>query len=286
MANVTVNIPSPILQGSEKFKVRYRLLPSGAFGAYADKFTNSFVLSGLSDGKYEIEVIFVTEDGTECDPVYYQFEVVPEFTCWDFVAIQEEYPANSGLYRIRMTFSGGTQPPCGWQISLTPLGGSASVYTYPTLPASNTVNIAIPNNVIYTITVTALLCGGKDKQCYSVNTTPVPTPPTCTGAVINDLQLLHDPVMGTWHLFIDFAQSNPPTLNANITYQQSGVPRTTGQIMDSGSFVQTGYLFGGTLSNSTIYIRVNPTVPMSFYVYDVRFLDRCGNWLTAQVVFG
>lgn len=288
MANLTVSIPSPVLQGSEKFKVRYRLLPSGSFSASADKFTNTFVLTGLSEGRYEIEVIFVTEDATECPAVYYEYEIVPEFTCWDFEAVQEEYPANSGLYRIRLDFSGGTQPQCGWQVSVTPLGGTASVYTYPTLPASNTVNISIPNNSIYTITVTALLCGGNDKECYSVNTVPVPTPPTCTGASIFDTQITYDPVSRLFYLFIEFVQSTPNTIDANVVYQQTGLPKVPNQPLDFGSFVQTGYLFGvgGAPGRSTIFVRLNPTLPIGQYTYNVRFLDRCGNWLSTTVAFG
>lgn len=289
MADITVTIPSPTLQGSEKFKVRYRTLPSGSFGASADKFTNTFILTGLSVGNYEIEIVFVTEDGTECDPVYYEFEVAAEFTCWDFSATQEETSSGSGLYRIKLNFSGGTQPPCGWEIAVTPSGGTTSIYTYPTLPVSNVVNIAIANNVVHTVTVTALLCNGKEKECYTVATTAVPTPPSCIGATLVDASLLPPPFPNQlWTIYIEFSQSTPPTNDAQIFYQQTGTPRNAGGFLDSGSFIQTGYLWGSTAGgNSTIYIQgVNPQQVWGQYTYNIRFLDRCGNWLTTTVAFG
>lgn len=288
MANVTVNIPSPVLQGSEKFKVRYRELPNGAYTAYQDETSNTFVLSGLNVGNYEIEIIFVTEDGAECDPAYYYKTILPEFACWDFVATQIESPANSGLYYIQINFASGTQPPCGWKITVTPIGGSARLLTYPTLPASNTINIPV-QNVINTLTVTANLCGGNEKDCYTVNTTPVPTPPSCTGATILDAALIPPIIFGQpWTLFIQFSQSNPPTVNAHITWQQIGTPRVLGQPLDSGSFIQAGYIFGGTPTAATIYIAtLSPTnVFTGQFTYNVRFLDKCGNWLTTQVIAG
>lgn len=289
MADVTVTIQSPTLQGSEKFKVRYRTLPGGSFGAYSDKTTNTFILTGLSVGNYELEVIFVTEDGTECDATYHYFEVAPEFTCWDFTATQEEYPANSGLYRIKLNFSGGTQPPCGWEVAVTPAGGTTNITTYPSLPVSNVIYIAIANNVVHQVTVTALLCNGKEKECYTVFTTAVPSPPSCTGATLVDAQLLMPPMPGQlWTLYLEFSQSTPPTNDAHILYQQTGTPQSPGATLDSGSFIFPGYLWGSTSGgNSTIYIQnINPRPVWGQYTYTIRFLDRCGNWLTTTVAFG
>ncbi len=288
MADVTVTIPSPTLAVGEKFKVRYRTLPSGAFGAYSDQTSNTFILTGLSVGNYEIEIIFVTADNVECDAVYYEFEVAPEFTCWDFSAVQEETSTGSGLYRIRLNFSGGTQPPCGWEISVTPSGGTTSIYTYPTLPVSNIVNISIANNVVHTVTVTALLCGGKEKECYTVITTAVPTPPLCIGATLADASLLPPPFPNQlWTIYLEFSQSNPATNDARIYYQQTGTPRFANGVLDSGSFIQTGYLWGVSGANSTIYIQgINPQPVWGQYTYNIRFLDRCGNWLTTTVAFG
>lgn len=283
MPDLNVTIPLPILGVGEKFKVRQRLLPSGAFSAYVDRTNAQFTLTGLSVGTYEFEVIVVTASAIECDPAYFYKEILPEFTCWDFTASMIESPANSGLYYIELGLSGGTQPPCGWEIEYVQ-GGTTKSVIYPTLSGSS---IRIPvNNLSTQVTVFALLCNGNEKQCYTVTVSVLPDPPDpCVGVVIEDTLLVEPPEIGLpYSLYIQFTDSTPHTNNAHIIWQQLGTPVTTGNPLDFGFFIFPNYLWGGIAPNLNIWLnQLYPVPTIGVITYQVRFLDQCGTWHTFNV---
>lgn len=284
MPNLDITIQFPILTGSEKFKVRYRLLPSGSFSAYQDETNALFTLSGLTAGDYEVEIIFVTEEGLECPATYQYHTVLADFTCWDFLAVLEENPANSGLYNIKIDFSGSTQPLCGWEIEYTQ-GTNTKTVAYPTLPATNVIRIPVPNATTV-VTVYALLCNGVEKECYTVSLSSLPPVTPCIGLTIDDTLLSPPSIAGLpYSLFVLFTDSTPPTKNAHFTWQQVGTPLINGQILDSGTFFAANYLWGGTSPNLNIWInQLYPIPTVGQTTYNVRMLDQCGTWHSFTVV--
>lgn len=288
MANQTITIPSPVLTGSEKFKVRYRQLPSGVFSAYQDRTNAPFTLTGLSEGNYEVEIIFVTASGIECEPTYEYFDIYADYTCLDFYSQMIEQPANSGLFYIKVNFQIGTAPPCGWQITLAPLDGSPiRTLTYPTLPSSGELRISSPNKDTR-LTATALLCNGREKECYSVIVSKVVIPTPCVPLVIVSTEMVFNPGGAPWSLHIVFTQSTPPTKGINVQWQQVGTPVVPGTPMDSGSFVLPGFVyFSAPGGNHQVYInQLNPTSVYGQFTYNCKMLDECGTWHHFQVSGG
>lgn len=276
MADVTVNIPAPVLAFGEKFKVRYRNLPSGSFTAYTDYTTNTFTLFGLSTGSYELEAIFVPSDDVECEAVYHYFDVYADYECLDFSSMMIENPANSGIYFIQVNFQIGTAPPCGWEITLTPLaGGATRTLTYPTLPSTGVIRIAAPNVDTY-LTATALLCNGREKECYTVIVSKITPIEPCVPIVIVSSSL--DYLAGNrYGIDIIFTQSNPPMKGANVVWQQTGTPITAGTPLDKGSYIVPGRVFQAVGSNFRLFISgLNPVPTFGQYTYIVKLTDECG----------
>lgn len=277
MADVTVNIPAPVLAFGEKFKVRYRTLPSGSFTSYTDYTTNTFTLFGLATGSYELEAIFVPSDDVECEAVYHYFDVYADYECLDFSSIMIENPANSGIYFIQVNFQIGTAPPCGWKITLTPLaGGATRTLTYPTLPNTGVIRIASPNVDTY-LTATALLCNGREKECYTVIVSKITPIEPCVPIVIVSTDLQYVGAGGNYSLDIVFTQSTPPMKGANVVWQQTGTPITAGTPLDKGSYIVPGRVFQVVGGNFRLYISgLKPVPTFGQFVYNVKLTDECG----------
>lgn len=202
MADVTIQIDTPVLIVGEKFKVRYRESPSGAWSAYQDETNAAFTISGLSDGYYDLEVILVKADGSECPATYKTFEVVTEFPCWDFDA---EMIEDNGFYFIQVTYSPTSPwvyPDCGFEIKI----GNTTI-PYLTLPASP---FLLPvSNVATTLTITANSCNNNKVVCFEDDITPVDEP--CIPIVLTGTTAIH---AGTY-------PSGAPNIVITHTYNQS-----------------------------------------------------------------
>lgn len=289
MADLHIVISSPQLHGSEYFKIRYRTLPNGVWSSYANVTVNNYDITGLSAGLYQIEIIFVTEDGIECDAVYQTKEVLPPFSCSDFAAQINEKPSPSGLFYVDVNFTIATIPACGWTIELTDAGGT-STFNYPVLTGSS---FSIKwRNTQTNIKIYANLCGGNRTLCFDYNMLPIPVITPCVPAVILSYDIVPTIVPYEYSLNIVFTQSTPVTKGANIYWQQKGTPRTAGQVLDFGSYITAGQVYqnaGG--GNVQIWLHTIRPIPTIFnpsnpaYEYEVKFIDECGTSHVFTILF-
>lgn len=227
MADLTIEIPYPILIGTEKFKVRYRLLPVGTFSSYQDEDNDPFTLTGLtSGGTYEIEYIYVKEDGTEC-PAVTQLRQVPEdFECIEFAA---EIQQIGSLWNLQITYTPpATDPSCGWRIQWVQ-GSSSATIPYTTLPATGVINIAIPTGQNVNLTITADLCNGEALFCFEDQIEGIPVP-TCTPAVLVSADLKYNSQISTnpltWFIRLQVINSNPMSKNYVLNVSETSFTGT------------------------------------------------------------
>lgn len=117
MPNVNITIPTPLIVPPAKFKTRYRQLPSGTYSSNVDRDNTMFTLS-LTEGDYEMEIIYVNPDGLECDATYERWTVKPEAPGFECVAFSAEIiQETNGLFYLVITYTPpATNPQCGWRI--------------------------------------------------------------------------------------------------------------------------------------------------------------------------
>lgn len=245
-SSFTTSIGSPIIVSPAIFKVRYRLLPAGAWSIFTDETNAPFTISGLADGSYELEVIYVTPLDVECSPTYTFFEIITPYTCRDFTGSIVTSPTS--LPYINLSYSTPspiTNPPCGYIISWQnlktgakgstnyaslPLGGVMKIYMTGTVSASDDVRI-----IVY-----ADLCNGKLQECYN-HVATAPAPP-CTPMVLTTAELIYtpppSPTPNTFHIRLTIANSNPTTPLYIVNYQETSP--TGPNVPDKGVFNYTG----------------------------------------------
>lgn len=223
--DITVHISTPIITGVAKFKYRYRLLPSGSFNAYADEFDNDIELTGLSAGQYEIEVIYVNEDGVECPAIIKPFTVYDEPNCLNFVATFD-YLNGVAVIKIEYTVpSPYTAFPCGYAIQYTGSAQQPQTALYPILPASP-IYIPVLSVLDYEVVISGIFCDGNSVECYSVHL-PREFPPCApmfgiSASILPTGGLQTNGDYGVT-ITLNFSQSNPPTAVTLINWSQTGV---------------------------------------------------------------
>lgn len=230
MADITVKIPAPILTTGQYFKERHRQLPGGSWSGYTTRSNLPFILTGLSEGDYQMEFILVNADATECTAVYRSFTIVPEYEC---ITFDSELVENNGLYYIEITYTlppGYTDPPCGWEVQWTPSGGTTQTIKYNALSLSGIIKIPAANTggVLY---VQAQLCNGRTMQCHVNDLVAIPDPP-CIGMTNLTASIVEEvDAQGNYNYFliINFTQSNPPTTRLYLDYAQQYQGGFTGE---------------------------------------------------------
>lgn len=184
MPDITLVISFPVLNPGEKFKTRYKLLPSGAYSSNVDRTNAPFTLTGLAVGSYVMEIIYVNQLGQDCQVLYKYFEVIDPGTCKAFtVAIISGTVSN----KIEVSYTGAGTFPNGFAIDYYPLpSGVAQTAIYNPLPASP-VNISIPKGYDYHVRIRGLYSDGSYEICYEGNVDRPPEP--CVAAVINSISI-------------------------------------------------------------------------------------------------
>ncbi len=275
MPNVTINIPQPILVAGQHFKTRYRTLPSVAWSSYVNRTNASFTLTGLSAGQYQLEVILVKADSTECNPVYKSFDVVVDFTCISFAA---SIVQNGALYYAQITYTlppGFVNPACGWNIELTQGSTPTVSIPYATLPPGGVIKIPV-QNVGGVVRIKANLCGGTIKMCSERDLTPVV--PVCTSLTITDGKLFR---VGTqWFITINFIQSVPATTSLKVYYYHA-IGATINNA-DTATFMTT---IASTATSVTFQVNPHYLAGMETIAYDVYLTDACNSPIYKRVTY-
>lgn len=280
MADKTINIGQPVLVAPAKFRTRHRLLPNGAFTAFTDRTSNSFTITGLSEGEYEIEIMYVNEQGVECSVVTQTFNVAPDFTCPSFNA---QLVYEGGIYKIRITYGTITNnPPCGWNIFYQHGSGATGNIPYDaTLPATGVINIPVPSNAGSYVRVEANKCDGAPEFCYNNDVPGLPPPPCSpiTGVTYN-IREVRNAQTGRCEYFVDisFTQSNPVSTQVTLVYLQSN---TSVFIADQfNGLINVG---PGPVVNLTRKLNPGFQAGQECTRYTFNVIDRCNNGVQQQI---
>lgn len=169
--DVSVTVSEPILESGESFKVYLRELPDGIMTYYDTFTTNTFLLTGLNEGDYELGVAFVTDEGVECPMSITIIDVVDEPPCFcgylENVYVQRNCDKTATLYA---TFDDSFECATKYILTYTQLGGlSPSTIEYTDNP--NTVAIPLSystSNIPANITLSIVCCDGTTKLCYDM----------------------------------------------------------------------------------------------------------------------
>ncbi len=214
MPNAVVTIPQPVLTSGQFFKTRYRVMPSGPWSSYVNRTNAAFTLTGLSAVQYQLEVILVKADGTNCPPVYKTFTLIADYSCITFAS---SIMKQGSLYYININYTPPVgNPKCGWEIEYNQ-GTGPKIVKYTTLPASGNIKIPVANlaSVLY---IRADMCG-KKKDCHSADLSPVPQS-ACDPIILTTAELFE--LAGKWYMKVNFTQSTPPSTALTVTYMQTG----------------------------------------------------------------
>lgn len=276
---VNITIPAPVLAPGEIFKVRYRLAGSPTWTNAPDQTNAQFTLN-LPPGEYELEVMLIKANGTECPVVIQPFSVKDTEGSPCIVAEAELVPDGRG-YALEITYSQANPAPCGYVVTIAPVGAIGAAQSYTTLPASPW---RIPaTNQPYNVSIDMVLCNGDIIRCYTQQVDAVAVP--CQPAVLNDSDIVFAGQQAYVKLII--TQSVPSTSPFTVYYNQMGIP-ISGPLDGGGPL----YLSASGTPTS-ILIPVNPNYNMTpqnglqEVRYNGSFIDACGNtmkWEAARAL--
>lgn len=274
--DVTITISVPPLKAGETFKVRYRDYPSGIFGSQTVQTNAPFIITGLSAGEYELEVILDKGD-VDCPATLKRFKVIQPFECVEFES--ELIYQTNGLASLVFTYLPIlVNPPCGWNILIVGATTNKNI-PYATLPTSP---LTIPNtNEPLFVKVLANMCNGKFMTCFEADIPKAATP--CTPLVLNDssITLISQNLTNTQFLVTFFiTQSVPPTTAMIVSVTQknvlAGIPGQT----SFGPF--NPLTVGAGATSFSVTIGANPNVFNKTYDFDFFIIDTCKNKTTGS----
>lgn len=288
MPNVTIQINKPVIVSPAYFKVRYRLLPGGSFTAYQNETNSPFTLTGLTEGQYELEALYVNTSGLECQTTDYFFEVVEPEPCIEFT-VEILFNTQSRPY-MHVTYTlpmGYVDPPCGHLLTwLNNVTGSTGTVNIATLPTANFIDIYFPNNFsvtdTFTITIQANMCNGIFTDCFTGTITP--DVPPCTGIAITNIEMAmvsFSPPLFTITLTI--TNSTPATINTNIAYQQ--VNNLLSGVLDNGMVNTNLTIAAGGSGSISFNVQPNVNIQDSGLVYNGSVSDICGDTTAWSITF-
>lgn len=283
--DITLTIPYPVIVAPAKFKFRYKLLPGGSYSAYQDEDNDPFTLTGLAEGKYQYEAIYVTPEGIECDPVIGFFQVVEPDPCNDFL-VEILYNDQSRAY-MHVTYTPPGNSPCGYLLTwLNNNTLDTGTITILTLDPSGFMDFFFQNQFAVTdtfdITIQAILCNGLFTDCYHETVTP--ELPPCTGIVINSASAQFQPGTPLQLLItLNITQSTPITLVTNINYQQTNI--ITNGTLDNGMIPTALSLGAGATGNISFTVFPNPNYTGIDILYSGSLTDQCNTTHVWSVSF-
>ena len=266
MPDITISIPTPVLVGTQKFRVRYSSDNGQNWITVSPDQTNAyFTILGLSIGNYLLEIRLVLEDGILCPATYENFTVIDDFECWEFSA---NIQLNGNTYYIEVSYSGSGNPPCGWILTYNKVGSSVITVPYAILPISPFVIPIV--NADYEISIYANLCNGYTKLCF---TDILPALPTCKPFSINTGNIILNTPPGSSYITINYTDSIPSTNPVHVIWQQTG--NFSNGVADPGGNSMIVPSISGGSGIITIPIHPNITPINNIVEYDIKLIDVC-----------
>lgn len=238
-----VNIGTPTLSPGDYFDVRYRKLPNGAWQDLGHINSQSFVINGLTDGSYILEITYVLADGTRCTPTTVSFDVdsdpPPPPVC-DCIDVSEAYVSIDcrGVAKLNISFDTPYPDNCGIRLIYSFYSSPDVIvpYSNASLPSSLEIPIANANNVKVRIEV--LCCETNqwitcyDSEIVDIRRCDCISPPE----IINE-DLTVNP-NGTSKYCVTFIASNPDVSPYTITFDPtlSGTQVQTQVVQSAGNY--------------------------------------------------
>ena len=270
--DVSININDPILMGTEYFLVHYRLAPAGIWIDLGIQSNAPFTITGLSAGNYELEVVFVNEDGVLCPAVIVDFTVVADppidqcncmtvtnlsvtRKCDNTAVIHMDLGAQTGGCSLSITYSqfGNINP-------------QTITYVQGTFPSF--VDIVTPDNpssIPPSVAVVLRCCNGDVLTCFNGQVTNIINQdcgcivPFISGAWIN-----YDPVANEYTLCINFTSATG--IDHEIYYKQ--LDTTDPAVFDEGTVP--------TITDGYYEIILDPEAFPHDISYYVKVTNACG----------
>lgn len=269
MPDVNITINTPTLTAGKTFKVRYRLLPAGAWSSYQTETNATFTLTGLADGYYELEAIIVNADSSECPPTYKKFQVVTPFACITFTA---EIVQSGSLYYMEISYTPPSgNPACGWIIVC-----NGNVVNYPSLPTPPLKIQTLNKN--QHLQIIANNCNGNQRACFSEEI-PEIVPEPCVPVVLGTVTAAFNHVNGNgkyvFDITIPITQSVPCTNWFTLLCTQQNVPSSV-----AGNVSFSNFTFGNiacTATSLTFQITAHPPQASGVKLFEFagKLIDGC-----------
>ncbi|OSZ79120.1 hypothetical protein CAP35_12965 [Chitinophagaceae bacterium IBVUCB1] len=278
MPNATITIPQPVLTAGQYFKTRHRLLPSGGWSGYTNRTNATFTITGLVAAQYQLEVILVKADGTQCPAIYKTFTLIGDYDCTK-VTFGAQMIKVGSVYNLQVTYTknaGYVAPPCGWQIVYVH-NSTTYNYTITSLPLP-TGNIRIPltNNNGLLVSIFSDLCSGKKKLCYEADVTKPYEP--CANMTLVSAVMTKNPSTGLFYITLNILQSAPPTTTPMVYYKQTN-PLSSG-LPDEKLFTPT---ISSTATAISFQVTPNPAAISEVFTYTGYIRDACTGLFTYTV---
>lgn len=278
MPNATITIPQPLLTAGQYFKTRYRQLPSGGWSSYTNRTNAAFTITGLAAAQYQMEVILVKANGTECPPIYKTFTLIGDYDCTK-VTFSAQMIKVGSVYNLEVLYTknaGYVAPPCGWQIVYVH-NSTTYNYTITSLPlASGSIKIPLTNNNGLLVRIFSDMCSGKKKQCYEADVTKPFEP--CTNMTLLSAVMTKNPSTGLFFITLNIVQSAPPTTTPMVYYKQTN-PLGSG-VADEKLFTPT---ISSTATSVTFQVTPNTSAISEVFTYTGYIRDACTGMATYTV---
>lgn len=241
--DVQISINAPILLGTEYFIVRYRIAPAGVWVDLGIQSNAPFTITGLSAGNYELEVVFVNEEGVLCPAVIRDFTVVAdppidECECMDVTNLYVSRNCdNTAVIHMNL---GAQTGGCNLSITYTQFGNiNPQTITYPQGSFPSFVDISTPDNPSSTppsINVTLECCNGDTLTCFNGQIADVRNQDCgCTVPYISGAWINYDPIADEYTMCINF--TSLPGVDHEIYYKQ--LSTTNPAVFDEGTVPTT-----------------------------------------------
>jgi hypothetical protein len=270
--DVQISINDPVLLGTEYFLVRYRLVPAGLWVDLGIQSNAPFTITGLGAGNYELEVVFVNEEGVLCPAVISDFTVVadpPIDECECMTVTNLKVNRNCDNTAIIHMDLGASSGGCSLSITYTQFGNvNPQTITYPQGSFPSFVDISTPDNPSSTppsVSVILECCNGDTLTCFNGQITNIINQdcgchvPYISGAWIN-----YDPIANEYTLCISFGSL--PGVDHNIYYKQLGTTNPT--VFDEGNVPTT--------TDGYFEIPLSPEAFTGDVQYYVKVTNDCG----------
>lgn len=270
--DVSIIINDPVLLGIEYFLVRYRLAPAGPWVDLGIQSNAPFLITGLSAGNYELEVVFVNEDGVLCPAVISDFTVVADppvdlCTCMTVsnLSVSRNCDNTAVIHMDLGTQTGG----CNLSITYSQFGNinpQTITYNQGSFPAF--VDIVTPDNPSSTppsISVILECCNGDTLTCFNGQVSNIIRQDCgCVVPYISGAWINYDPVANEYTLCINFTSLTG--VDHDIYYKQ--LAPTNPSVYDEGTVPTT--------TDGYYEITLDPEAFTGDISYYVRVTNECG----------